>query len=98
MGRTVPLLVTSEQRRELEELAARRNLKQGHAQRVRVVLLAADAVAGGASARAVGRAQGPGTRDRRRGYAAGVPGRAERPKPAAGKPPPAATGAARVCR
>jgi hypothetical protein len=46
MGRTLPLSVTSEQRRELEELASQRNLKQGHSRRVRVVLLAADGVAG----------------------------------------------------
>jgi len=42
----LPLSVTSEQRRELEELASKRSLKQGPAQRIRVVLLAADGVPG----------------------------------------------------
>ena len=54
MGRRVPLSVTKEQRRQLEELAGRRTLKQGHARRVRIVLLAADGVAGVEIARRVG--------------------------------------------
>jgi hypothetical protein len=45
MGQTVPLSCRRVSRR-LEELASQRRLKQGHARRVRVVLLAADGVSG----------------------------------------------------
>src|SRR5260370_42649987 len=91
MGRTVLLLVTSEQRRELEELAARRNLKQGHAQRVRVVLLAADGVAGVEIARRVGLSALTASRGRRRVDGGGGAGLSDRPKPGRGDDPPPQT-------
>jgi hypothetical protein len=39
------LALSTQERASSEELAVRRSLKQGHARRVRVVLLAADGVA-----------------------------------------------------
>src|SRR5688500_18094582 len=46
MPRTMPLHITAAERAALEELAAKRNLKQGHATRVRVILLAVDGISG----------------------------------------------------
>jgi hypothetical protein len=49
-----PLPVTPQQRAQLQQLAAKRSLKQGHARRVRVALLAAEGVSGVEIARRVG--------------------------------------------
>ena len=91
MGRTVPLSMTSEQRRELEELASQRSLKQGHAQRVRVVLLAADGVAGVEIGRRLGLSEFTVSRIRRRFEEGGVAGLADRPKPGRGNDLPLET-------
>ncbi|HEY2728434.1 MAG TPA: helix-turn-helix domain-containing protein [Polyangia bacterium] len=84
MGRTLPLSLTSEQRRELEELASQRSLKQGHARRVRVVLLAADGVAGVEIGRRLSLSEFAVSRIRRRFEEGGVAGLADRPKPGRG--------------
>jgi transposase len=84
MGRTVPLVVTEQQRRALEELASRPSLSHGHARRVRVVLLSADGVSGVEIARRVGLTEFQVSRIRRRFEDGGVEGLAERPKPGRG--------------
>jgi transposase len=80
MGRTIALPVTPEQRKELEELAARRSLRQGHARRVRVVLLAADGISGVEIAKRTGMTRSQISRIRRRFERGGVEGLAERPR------------------
>jgi transposase len=91
MGRTVPLSLTDEQRRELEDLAGKRTLKQGHARRVRVVLLAADGVPGVEIARRVGLTKFQVSRIRGRFAEGGVAGLADQPKPGRGNNVPLAT-------
>lgn len=80
MGRTVPLGLTKEDRGRLEALAAQRTLKQGHARRIRVVLLAADDVTGVEIARRVGLSEFQVSRIRRRFEESGVEGLADRKK------------------
>jgi transposase len=80
MGQTVPLIVTAKDRAQLEELAARRTLKQGHARRVHAVLLAADGVSGVEIARRIGLSEFQVSRVRRRFEVGGVEGLADRPK------------------
>lgn len=80
MGRTVALKVTPEQKKQLEELAAKSTLRQGHARRVRVVLLAADSVSGVEIAKLVGMSHFQVSRIRKRFEEGGVEGLADQPK------------------
>lgn len=91
MGRSVRLTLTKEQRQQLEALAGRRTLKQGHARRVRIVLLAAEGVAGVEIARRVGISEFQVSRIRRRFEESGVEGLADRPKPGRGNDVPLET-------
>jgi transposase len=91
MGRTVALSLSAEQRRELEDLAGKRTLKQGHARRVRVVLLAADDLPGVEIARRVGLTKFQVSRIRGRFAEGGVAGLADQPKPGRGNNVPLAT-------
>jgi len=72
----------------LEELAARPSLKQGHARRVRVVLLAADGVSGVEIGLRVGLSEFQVSRIRKRFEAGRVEGLADRPKAGRGNSVP----------
>lgn len=72
--------MTRRQREKLEELAAKSTLKQGHARRVRIVLLAADGVSGVEIAKRVGISQFQVSRIRKRFEKGGVKGLADQPK------------------
>ncbi|HWN72042.1 MAG TPA: helix-turn-helix domain-containing protein [Haliangium sp.] len=74
------LKVTPEQKKQLDELAAKSTLRQGHARRVRVVLLAADGVSGVEIAKLVGMSHFQVSRIRKRFEEGGVEGLADQPK------------------
>lgn len=76
----MPLHLTTKERRELEELAARSSLKQGHARRVRVVLLAAEGLSGVEIAEKVGLSEFTVSRIRRRFETGRVDGLVDQPK------------------
>jgi transposase len=76
----MPLRVTPEEIAELEVLAAKRTLKQGHAMRVRVVLLSASGVPGVEIAERMGLTKFTISRIRKRFEEGRVAGLADRPK------------------
>lgn len=80
MPRTMPLRITEAERKSLEALSAKRTLKQGHALRVRVVLLAADGLSGVDIARRLGLSKFTISRIRHRFDEGRVEGLADRPK------------------
>lgn len=80
MPRSMPLVVTDSERSELELLTAKKNLKQGHARRVRVVLLAAAGMPGVDIAEMVGLSEFAVSRIRRRFELGRVAGLADQPK------------------
>jgi transposase len=89
MPRTVPLSITAAERKALKELAAQASLKQGHARRVRVVLLSAEGVSGVEIAKRLDLTKSQVSRIRRRFEEGRVEGLADRPKAGRGNNVPA---------
>src|SRR5262245_12981078 len=91
MGKTTPLHVTPSERKLLEALVARSSASAGHVRRARVVLMAAEGIAGVEIARRLSLSIPQVSRIRKRFEIGKVEGLADQPKAGRGNNVPEAT-------